>query len=123
MVFYATSVDDLRKKKLQCGAVGSGKSSLLMAIIGVMPHNSGVASVRGSIALVTQQAWILSETLRANILFGKPFDSVLYNTVVDICTFFLGIYVVQMLETLRSLSVLRMALTLCVPTRPLNARL
>lgn len=40
---------------------------------------------QGTIAYVAQQAWIQNATLRDNILFGKPFDPVRYDKVIDAC--------------------------------------
>ena len=70
-----------------CGTVGSGKTSLLMAALRLMPTVGDTARVAlgGSVAYVSQQAWIQSATLQANILFGKALDPVLYAKVVDIC--------------------------------------
>ena len=39
------------------GAVGSGKSSLMSAILGEMRRLTGEVSVRGRIAYVSQQGW------------------------------------------------------------------
>ena len=36
-------------------------------------------------AYVPQQAWIQNATVRDNILFGKPQNTVLYNCVIDGC--------------------------------------
>lgn len=57
-----------------CGAVGSGKSSLLSAILGHMKEEHGRVSIEGSFAYVAQQAWIMNSSLRENILFGETFD-------------------------------------------------
>ena len=38
----------------------------------------------GRLAVVTQTAWIFGGTLRDNILFGAPFESELYSTVLDV---------------------------------------
>ncbi|KAF9967324.1 hypothetical protein BGZ70_009949 [Mortierella alpina] len=67
------------------GRVGQGKSSLLSAIIGEMYKLQGTIRVRGEVAYVPQQAWILNATLRDNILFGKPFDQERYRHVLDVC--------------------------------------
>jgi ATP-binding cassette subfamily C (CFTR/MRP) protein 3 len=56
------------------GPVGSGKSTLVQSILGETALVSGLASVRGSVAYVPQQAWILADTVRANIIFGLPFN-------------------------------------------------
>ncbi|KAI8611659.1 P-loop containing nucleoside triphosphate hydrolase protein [Chytriomyces sp. MP71] len=52
------------------GPVGSGKSSLLQALIGEMRKTEGSAVVRGRVAYCTQEPWILSATLADNISFG-----------------------------------------------------
>lgn len=67
------------------GRVGQGKSSLLSAIIGEMYKMQGTIRVRGEVAYVPQQAWILNATLRDNILFGKPFDQERYRQVLAVC--------------------------------------
>ena len=36
-------------------------------------------------AYIPQQAWIQNATVRDNILFGKPQNTVLYNHVIDGC--------------------------------------
>lgn len=54
-----------------CGAVGAGKSSLLALLLGQMEVMSGGVECTTDIAYVAQQAWILSDTLRNNILFGE----------------------------------------------------
>merc|ERR1719204_2162537 len=40
------------------GAVGSGKSSLLAALLGEMERKDGSVEMRGRVAFVPQQAWI-----------------------------------------------------------------
>ncbi|KAJ2776525.1 hypothetical protein GGI15_004822, partial [Coemansia interrupta] len=67
------------------GKVGSGKSSLVSAILGEMVKDSGNVSVTGSIAYVPQQPWILNATLRDNILFGHCFEEEFYNRVIEVC--------------------------------------
>ena len=67
------------------GSVGSGKSSLLRAIINELNPHQGHVLAKGRIAMVTQQAFLLNETLRGNILFGKEFNQQKYNKVVEIC--------------------------------------
>ncbi|XP_073445373.1 ATP-binding cassette sub-family C member 5 [Dendrobates tinctorius] len=68
-----------------CGCVGSGKTSLISAILGQMTLLEGSIAVNGSFAYVAQQAWILNATLRDNILFGKEYDEERYNTVLSVC--------------------------------------
>ncbi|KAJ2157849.1 hypothetical protein GGF46_004212 [Coemansia sp. RSA 552] len=90
----AQEEDNLCDINLQCrrqelvavvGRVGSGKSSLVSAILGDMFKCSGTVATRGSVAYVPQQPWILNATLRDNILFGNQFEPELYDRVVDAC--------------------------------------
>ncbi|CDF38271.1 unnamed protein product [Chondrus crispus] len=66
------------------GRVGSGKSSLVHAILGEMLKVEGDVQVDGKIAYVAQTAWIFNETLRNNILFGKEFDEAQYRRAVTV---------------------------------------
>ncbi|XP_054717541.1 multidrug resistance-associated protein 1-like [Uloborus diversus] len=67
------------------GQVGSGKSSLLSALLGDMVKLSGRVNVKGSVAYVPQQAWIQNATLKNNVLFTKKLDSSKYKNVLDAC--------------------------------------
>ncbi|KAL7286834.1 hypothetical protein TKK_0018975 [Trichogramma kaykai] len=67
------------------GTVGSGKSSLISALLGEMDKISGRVNTKGSIAYVSQQAWIQNATLQDNILFGKSLDKALYHRVIEAC--------------------------------------
>lgn len=66
------------------GAVGSGKSALVSAILGDLNLRSGRAEVAGKVAYVPQQAWILNDTVRNNIVFGSPFDPVKYREALRV---------------------------------------
>ncbi|KAF8561375.1 hypothetical protein P879_07964 [Paragonimus westermani] len=67
------------------GSVGSGKSSLLHALLGDMERLNGCVNVKGSVAYVSQQPWIFNATLRDNILFLKPYEPVRYEKVIKAC--------------------------------------
>lgn len=69
------------------GAVGSGKSSMCLALLGELPAQAGSVSVRNGlrIAYYSQQPWIQKLTIRDNILFGEPFDAAKYERVVQVC--------------------------------------
>ncbi|KAK1662423.1 hypothetical protein QYE76_050582 [Lolium multiflorum] len=69
-----------------CGMVGSGKSSLLSCILGEMPKLSGEVKACGTMAYVSQLAWIQSGKIQDNILFGKEMDSEKYDRVLDSCS-------------------------------------
>ncbi|XP_053497408.1 ATP-binding cassette sub-family C member 5 [Ictalurus furcatus] len=68
-----------------CGAVGSGKSSLLSALLGQMTLLGGSVAANGGFAYAAQQAWILNSSLRENILFGKDYVEEKYNAVLEAC--------------------------------------
>ena len=63
------------------GTVGSGKSSLLSALLGEMVRFEGEANGRGKVAYVPQQAWMRNTSLKENVLFGKKFKPDIYNKV------------------------------------------
>ena len=67
------------------GRVGSGKTSLLSAVIGEMVRTDGSIIVRGSIACAPQNPWIMSGTIRDNIVFSHEFDPEFYDAVLDAC--------------------------------------
>ncbi|XP_068452238.1 multidrug resistance-associated protein 1 isoform X2 [Clinocottus analis] len=67
------------------GHVGSGKSSLLSALLGEMDKLEGTVTVKGSVAYVPQQAWIQNATLKDNILFGQERRQTWYQRVVEAC--------------------------------------
>ncbi|XP_003198194.2 multidrug resistance-associated protein 1 isoform X1 [Danio rerio] len=67
------------------GHVGSGKSSLLSAMLGEMEKKSGHITITGSVGYVPQQAWIQNATLKDNILFGCEKKDSLYQKVLEAC--------------------------------------
>uniref|UniRef100_A0A8B9BKV5 ABC-type glutathione-S-conjugate transporter n=1 Tax=Anser brachyrhynchus TaxID=132585 RepID=A0A8B9BKV5_9AVES len=67
------------------GAVGSGKSSLVSAMLGEMENIKGHINIQGSLAYVPQQAWIQNATLKDNILFGSELDEERYQQVIKAC--------------------------------------
>ncbi|KAK2824276.1 hypothetical protein Q5P01_021451 [Channa striata] len=67
------------------GAVGSGKSSLISALLGEMHSTKGFVNIQGSLAYVPQQAWIQNATLRDNILFGSPKVDRRLQQVIEAC--------------------------------------
>uniref|UniRef100_A0A673HVF0 ATP-binding cassette, sub-family C (CFTR/MRP), member 2 n=1 Tax=Sinocyclocheilus rhinocerous TaxID=307959 RepID=A0A673HVF0_9TELE len=67
------------------GAVGSGKTSLISALLGELHSLRGRINIKGSVAYVPQQAWIQNTTLKDNILFGSNLDEEHYLSVVDAC--------------------------------------
>lgn len=56
------------------GSVGSGKSSMIHACLGELSKISGKCEFSGSVGYVPQTAFNTNETVRNNIIYGKPFD-------------------------------------------------
>ena len=67
------------------GAVGAGKTALLSALTGDMDTVRGMVHVRGSIAYAAQRPFLLSASVRENILFGLPYDEARYVRVIKAC--------------------------------------
>eukprot|EP01042_Synura_sphagnicola_P002981 gene2981-3656_t len=65
------------------GSVGTGKSSLLSAIIGQMTRYKGKQTVGGKVAYVCQETWIQNRTVRDNVLFDSEMDKERYQRVLD----------------------------------------
>ncbi|PHH55270.1 Canalicular multispecific organic anion transporter 1 [Ceratocystis fimbriata CBS 114723] len=75
------------KGELSCivGRVGAGKSSFLQAMLGDLYKSRGKVEVRGTIAYVAQQAWILNATVKDNIVFGYRYDADFYDRTIRAC--------------------------------------
>ncbi|XP_016975584.1 probable multidrug resistance-associated protein lethal(2)03659 [Drosophila rhopaloa] len=67
------------------GPVGSGKSSLVQAILGELPPESGSVEVLGRYSYASQEPWLFNASVRDNILFGLPMDKQRYRTVLKRC--------------------------------------
>ncbi|KAF0693442.1 Aste57867_15601 [Aphanomyces stellatus] len=72
------------------GPVGSGKSSLLSAILGEIHLVGGRRDVRGRVAYVSQEAWIQHGSVRDNVCFAATadadaFDEFHYDRVLRAC--------------------------------------
>ncbi|XP_064623538.1 ATP-binding cassette sub-family C member 10-like [Lineus longissimus] len=70
------------------GKVGSGKSSLLAAILAEMTHEGGsieVTCLDQGFGYTSQEAWIQHATIRENIIGGAHFDVTRYQAVIEGC--------------------------------------
>lgn len=84
------------------GPTGSGKTSLLMALLGEMTLLRGCVNLPGghsredlkanpetglteSVAYCAQQAWLVNDTIKQNILFASPWDKSRYQRVIAAC--------------------------------------
>lgn len=85
------------------GPTGSGKTSVLMALLGEMSLFHGCVYLPGgrcyedlkpnpetclteSVAYCAQQAWLANATIKENILFASPFDAKRYKDVIVACS-------------------------------------
>uniref|UniRef100_A0A3P8X0T2 Cystic fibrosis transmembrane conductance regulator n=1 Tax=Cynoglossus semilaevis TaxID=244447 RepID=A0A3P8X0T2_CYNSE len=67
------------------GSTGSGKSSLLMMILGELVPSEGKIRHSGRISFSPQTAWIMPGTIRDNILFGLTYDEFRYTSIIKAC--------------------------------------
>jgi ABC-type multidrug transport system fused ATPase/permease subunit len=84
------------------GPTGSGKTSLLMALLGEMTLLKGNVRIPGgsirqelrpdpltglteSVAYCAQQAWLVNDSIKENIVFASPFDQQRYDAVIAAC--------------------------------------
>ncbi|KAJ3113711.1 hypothetical protein HDU96_003040 [Phlyctochytrium bullatum] len=67
------------------GPVGSGKSSLLEALVGEMRRTNGSVEVSGTVGYAPQIPWIQNATLEQNITFGLPKDEERYRAILQAC--------------------------------------
>lgn len=76
-----------RKGELSCivGRVASGKTSFLEALLGNVWKIHGEVVVRGEVAYVAQQPWVMNASVKENILFGHRWDEAFYQDTITAC--------------------------------------
>lgn len=68
------------------GSVGSGKSTLLLGLLQQTPIYRGDVWMRhSSISFCSQSPWLVSGTIRHNIVCGARFEKPWYDEVVEAC--------------------------------------
>jgi ABC-type multidrug transport system fused ATPase/permease subunit len=67
------------------GAVGSGKSSVISAILGELEPAKGVVKLmpNATVSYVAQGAWLMNATLRENITFVSEYQQHKYDMIVE----------------------------------------
>ncbi|TCD64624.1 hypothetical protein EIP91_003858 [Steccherinum ochraceum] len=80
-----------REFSLVVGPTGSGKTSLLMALLGEM-HYTALEPLsyfnlprEDGVAYASQESWVQNETIRDNILFGTEYEEERYKAVIEQC--------------------------------------
>lgn len=93
---------EIGKLNIIAGPTGSGKTSLLMALLGEMTLIKGSVYLPGgysredvrpdpetglteSVAYCAQQAWLVNANIKENILFAAPYDKKRYKDVIIAC--------------------------------------
>lgn len=66
------------------GVVGSGKSSLLNALYGLMKREAGCVEINGS-SVLCDRPWVQNATFKDNITFGLPYDEKKYAQTIFAC--------------------------------------
>nr|AHK05652.1 ATP-binding cassette transporter sub-family C member 4 [Tigriopus japonicus] len=67
------------------GTVGSGKTSMLQAVLGEIPSKEGKINIRGRVSYAAQEPWVFSGSVRHNILFGENYDEKRYMKTLEVC--------------------------------------
>ncbi|GAA6058989.1 hypothetical protein JCM10212_001699 [Sporobolomyces blumeae] len=67
------------------GEVGSGKSSILLALLGELDVVAGSVSLPASVSYAAQQPWLESLSVRDNILFGHRLDAARLQATIRAC--------------------------------------
>ena len=65
------------------GGVGSGKSALCLGLLNEIACAQGIVEVAGTLGYVAQQPWIVSDSIRDNIVCGLPFNDPLYQRALQ----------------------------------------
>uniref|UniRef100_A0A8H7K177 P-loop containing nucleoside triphosphate hydrolase protein n=1 Tax=Bionectria ochroleuca TaxID=29856 RepID=A0A8H7K177_BIOOC len=67
------------------GGTGSGKSLLLLSLLGETNLTNGLITCPDDVAYVPQTAWLQNTSVRQNIIFYSDFDQERYNSVLHAC--------------------------------------
>ncbi|ORY35072.1 hypothetical protein BCR39DRAFT_573867 [Naematelia encephala] len=92
---FRLKIDDLEIPRNQitlvAGKTSAGKTSFLMALLGEMtwiPSSLDAAfnlPRKDGVAYSAQEAWVMADTVRGNILFGNAYDEARYKKVLHAC--------------------------------------
>ncbi len=92
---FRLHIDDLEiprgKTTLVSGKTSAGKSSLLLALLGEMnwkpsgPDSTFHLPRSSGVAYAAQEAWVMADTVRNNIVLDSPWDADRYQKVIHQC--------------------------------------
>ncbi|KIK58410.1 hypothetical protein GYMLUDRAFT_246115 [Collybiopsis luxurians FD-317 M1] len=93
---FILKIDDKISFKWGCinlvtGPTGSGKTSMLLALLGEMhfiplgPNSYFHLPRECGVAYAAQESWVLNETIKDNILFASEYDETRYKEVIHVC--------------------------------------
>ncbi|KAG2143718.1 hypothetical protein DEU56DRAFT_792331 [Suillus clintonianus] len=89
------------------GPTASGKTALLMALLGEMTTISGKLTISKntskidenglmhSMSYAAQSPWLRHQSIKDNILFGQPYDEERYNDVIECCALMLDLNILE----------------------------
>lgn len=66
------------------GKVGSGKTSFILACLGEILGMGGSVEKNGTFAYIAQEAFLINDTVRNNILFGIDYEENSYREAIDL---------------------------------------
>ena len=66
------------------GSVGSGKTSLLHALMNETNKTGGSQTVKGRLAYVEQEPFIFSASIRDNVCFGLDYEPERFQTALEV---------------------------------------
>ncbi|GAA5987197.1 hypothetical protein JCM11641_006056 [Rhodosporidiobolus odoratus] len=67
------------------GPTGSGKSSLLLGLLGELEIVTGTVELPPAVSYAAQHPWLESLSVKDNVLFGYPADEKRYRAVIKAC--------------------------------------
>ncbi|KAH0524340.1 hypothetical protein TsFJ059_006868 [Trichoderma semiorbis] len=67
------------------GPVSAGKSTIVKLALGFLEPLSGIVDTRGTIAYAPQNPWLITGSVRENILFGRDLEPAFYEAVIKAC--------------------------------------
>ncbi|KDE05641.1 hypothetical protein MVLG_04012 [Microbotryum lychnidis-dioicae p1A1 Lamole] len=67
------------------GPTGSGKTSMLLALLGELQVVEGKVFLPPAVSFAAQHPWLESSTVRETVLFGSPFDQARFDSTIDAC--------------------------------------